>query len=1350
MHHRVLQRQMKKFGVEPDRPPPGQEEWARFLEHVNRFYHEADQDRYLLERSLSISSTEMQDLYEQLLQASESRVAAERDKLRAVISSLGAGLCTLDEQGRVLSINPEGERLLGCTEADVLDQPFFAWTVTSGDGQASRDGCSLEGVVASGEPCREEDGVFMRKDGTRLPVSYTINPIIEAGVLRGAVLVFFDITERKQAEHALRESEERHRTLLNHLPVGVYRSTPEGRFIKANPATADLFGAESVEALLEWDVQDLFYDAQDRDRFVGRLLRDGIVTYEFPVQRIDGKVIWVRDYARAIQDETDGSIFFDGMLLDITERKKAEEQFRQMHTELEHLFTTIPIGMCLLDHDLRYLYINKVLADFNGRPVADHIGQTLEEMIPDVAPLVAPLYRQVLETGKPCRGIEVRSGTQPEPERMRDWLVDLYDFRSVDGDMLGVLVILQDITERKQAEEIEQRRTKLLDLSQEIAQLGSWEWDVKTGEIQWSDELYRIFGLPVGSEIEWAVIRETAIHPDDRAMLSQRIDASQAAPDANLPPLEYRILRPDGTERSVWGNNVVFFDKDEQPVRMVCAIQDITERKQAERALRESEQRFRDLFESSPDAIFVEDLNGNVLDVNPAACRLHNSGPEHLIGQNVRALVPPDQREASMEAFARLVLGELDRLEGASWTADGQEVPVEIRASRITQDQQTALLLQVRDITERKQAEQRLRLLEAAALASLDGITISDARAEDYPLIYISPGFERMTGYTAEEVVGQNCRFLQNDDRDQPVLGQIRAAIEAGAECRVVLRNYRKDGALFWNELTLYPLHDGAGQLTHYVGIQRDITERKQAAQALLESEERYRELVETAQAIVWRGDPHTFQFTFVSKEAETLLGYPVARWLDEPTFWVDHMHPDDREWALELCARATREHRPHEFEYRMMAADGRVVWLRDIVKVMVEDNQLKESVGVMIDVTERKRVEEALRQSEERYTLAVSAGNVGVWDWNLKTNEIYIDPNLKQILGYEDHEIKNQLDDWGRLVHPDDQEKVMEAATAHLEGAAPVYEVEHRMLHRDGSIRWFVAVGTVMHDAHGNPVRMIGTDTDITERKHAEQERARINTQLEQRNRELQDFAYVASHDLQEPLRKIRAFADLMQEDYGDKVDETGHYFLDRMQDAAARMSGLITDLLAYSRVTTQVRPFGRVDLNSIVVDVLSDLEMQIEETGGRITVSNLPTIEADATQMHQLLQNFIGNALKFHQEEAPPVVEVIGHLEQRPAQNAEARQTVCRLEVRDNGIGFDEKYLDRIFTPFQRLHGRGAYAGTGMGLAICRRIVERHHGVITARSVPGEGTTFIVTLPVHQRPALIDGGEGERVSGG
>ena len=289
---------------------------------------------------------------------------------------------------------------------------------------------------------------------------------------------------------------------------------------------------------------------------------------------------------------------------------------------------------------------------------------------------------------------------------------------------------------------------------------------------------------------------------------------------------------------------------------------------------------------------------------------------------------------------------------------------------------------------------------------------------------------------------------------------------------------------------------------------------------------------------------------------------------------------------------------------------------------------------------------------------------------------------------------------------------------TFQAEGGAPVPTSEVIMAH---------------HSPEGHIEYISTIARDITERKRAEVEMARINAQLEQRNRELQDFAYVASHDLQEPLRKIRAFADLMREDYGQDVDEMGQHYLERMQDAAGRMSRLISDLLAYSRVTTKARPFEPVDLNDVVADVLSDLEMQISEAEGSVHVEPLPTIDSDPTQMRQLFQNFIANAIKFHAEGVRPVVNVTAAVEESDALG-EAPEPICRIEVSDNGIGFDEKYLDRIFTPFQRLHNRGEYAGTGMGLAICRRIVERHHGTLTARSTPGEGATFIVTLPVHQ----------------
>ena len=239
-------------------------------------------------------------------------------------------------------------------------------------------------------------------------------------------------------------------------------------------------------------------------------------------------------------------------------------------------------------------------------------------------------------------------------------------------------------------------------------------------------------------------------------------------------------------------------------------------------------------------------------------------------------------------------------------------------------------------------------------------------------------------------------------------------------------------------------------------------------------------------------------------------------------------------------------------------------------------------------------------------------------------------------------------------------------------------------------------------------------------------------NESLQRSNRELEQFASVASHDLQEPLRKIQAFGDRLQTRCAQGLGEQGRDYLTRMLSSATRMRSLIDALLSFSRITTKAQPFAPVDLSVTAQDVVSDLESRIEGAGGRVEIGTLPTLEADPLQMRQLLQNLISNGLKFARPGEPPVVQV----ESRVLPKVEGNGEISRFEllVRDNGIGFEEIYLDRIFELFQRLHGRQEYEGTGMGLAICRKIVERHGGTITARSAPEEGATFVVNLPLRQ----------------
>jgi PAS domain S-box-containing protein len=286
-----------------------------------------------------------------------------------------------------------------------------------------------------------------------------------------------------------------------------------------------------------------------------------------------------------------------------------------------------------------------------------------------------------------------------------------------------------------------------------------------------------------------------------------------------------------------------------------------------------------------------------------------------------------------------------------------------------------------------------------------------------------------------------------------------------------------------------------------------------------------------------------------------------------------------------------------------------------------------------------------------------------------------------------------------------------------------PIRDQERRLRHADGhSISVSVSISPVSEEDVQEGAVVIARD--IRARKRAEEELRLALTHLEQSNRELEDFAYVASHDLQEPLRKIQAFGDLLRSKHADALPEQARDYIERMQAAAKRMQVLINDLLSFSRVTTKAQPFVRVDLGEVAAEVVKDLEMRTHDSGGRIAIGPMPVIEADPLQMRQLLQNLAGNALKFHRPGVPPLVDVHGEIE-----NGQ-----CRITVADNGIGFEEKYAERIFTMFERLHARATYEGTGIGLAICRKIAERHGGEIVAHGRVGEGATFVVTLPARQ----------------
>jgi len=347
--------------------------------------------------------------------------------------------------------------------------------------------------------------------------------------------------------------------------------------------------------------------------------------------------------------------------------------------------------------------------------------------------------------------------------------------------------------------------------------------------------------------------------------------------------------------------------------------------------------------------------------------------------------------------------------------------------------------------------------------------------------------------------------------------------------------------------------------------------------------------------------------------------------------------------------------------------------------------------------------------------------GTDGTW---LQVNEA-----LCRTLGYTRPELK--ATSYQALIPPARRATALKRFRDLCHGRIDGYQVEQQLLKKSGAPRW---VRCSLAAATGSDSYMLGVVIqveDIEGRRGLEATASTSLGELERSNTELEVFASVAAHDLQEPLRKIRTFGDRLEHRFADSLGESGTDYLHRIQASAERMQNLIDDLLAFARVSMRGQPFERVDLNLVARDVAIDLEARLEESGGRIDLGELPAIDADATQMRQVFQNLLGNALKFAAPGRPPVVSVVSVDPVRPG--------MCSIEVRDNGIGFDPTYAKRIFEPFERLHGRSEYDGTGIGLAICRRIVERHGGTISADAHPGEGASFVVSLPLnHREPSL------------
>ncbi|MEM9442642.1 MAG: ATP-binding protein, partial [Pseudomonadota bacterium] len=496
---------------------------------------------------------------------------------------------------------------------------------------------------------------------------------------------------------------------------------------------------------------------------------------------------------------------------------------------------------------------------------------------------------------------------------------------------------------------------------------------------------------------------------------------------------------------------------------------------------------------------------------------------------------------------------------------------------------------------------------------------------------------------------------------------------------------------------------------------------------ALLSAKERFSALAKNIPGVVYQrvvrpnGD---IGYTYISEAAEDLFGVSPKEILSDPQALFDCHGPDYYATFRDRLLSASRALQLWDVEATIITRDGTRKFTHAIARPHREADGSVVWNGVILDQTRIKEaeIEAAAASTRTRDAIiesipqafALFDSNDRLVTWNSRFLELY--PELGDTIAYGTSyenllraEIKVGIDPV-----PDDKtfdQHAFERMEQHnLSG--------HVLQRRLPNGRWIL-----INEHRTGDGGVVVLHTDITELKDREAALARSN-------RELEAFASIASHDLQEPLRKVEAFGDRLRRKYEPELGDDGKMYIDRMQNSVVRMRALINDLLDYSRVTTKGKPFQPIDLNEVLEDVVSDLEVRIEEVEGEVTVAPLPVVDADRTQMHQLFQNLVSNALKFHNPDQSPKVQIRAEMVDL---GQHVKQRCCQIEVSDNGIGFDMKYADRIFGIFQRLHSRAEFEGTGIGLATCRKIVERHHGLIDVKSVSGEGSSFTIELPIR-----------------
>jgi PAS domain S-box-containing protein len=991
------------------------------------------------------------------------------------------------------------------------------------------------------------------------------------------------------------------------------------------------------------------------------------------------------------------------------------EELLRTHSELDaaqaryfDLYDLAPVGYCTINEKGMILETNLTLANFLGFNRNKLVNQTLNKFIHKEDRDIGDSHRKMLfVTGQP----------QADDIRMvkKNGAVLWFHLTAVaaqgaDGQIL-CHIAFSDITERNQAEEKladeRQQLNYILDVTKTRIDIIDCDYNLRYVDDSWQ----KIYGDPTGRKCyEYFMGRKS---PCDHCGIPKALDSRQVV-------ITEEVLTREGN-RAIEVHTIPFQNKEGEWLVAEFNI-DITTRKQAEEALRESEEKYRLIFKYSPLGFLYFNQKGEIVACNENFVQIIGSSQEKLIGLNMLNL--PDKN--IVLAVQKALSGCEGRYEGVYSSVTAKKItPVRCLFTPMNVGDGNILggVGIIEDITERKDMEDRLRENEARYKRIAENMSglVSEMDAEGL-LRYNSPSIRTILGYDPEELNNRNAfDFVHPEDHDR-VLAEYMEGVQTETEKEVEQRYRCKDGSYIWLRSTGRPIYGPDGNNIGMIVNSIDITERKKAEELLRIEEERFRTLAEQSSDIITLIDP-AGKIIYENAAVEHILGYNFQNRKNQSVF--EHVHPDDLNYFIDLFNLLIKgqEIPVKKAEMRIRHADGTWRILEVVANFVKKGENIEMIIANLRDITERKLSENALQKSEIKYRTLFESATDGI---AVMEKDIFIECN-QQILETFGYSRENFIGQTPYNLSPEYQpdgsnskEKALSMINAALAGNPQQFEWMHTRYD-----------GTPIHmEVSLNAIKEMGDFyiqvicRDISERKRSEREllnyRDHLESLVKERTKELEAFSYSVSHDLRAPLRSIEGFSQAIWEDFQDKLGDHGKDYLTRIRNASNLMTELIDDMLKLSRITRTDIDMIDVDLSDIAHSVMNNLKKSHPERTVNVKITDHLTDYADLRLMRIVFENLLGNAWKFTAKTSNAEIEF--------SQMINKGQKV--YYVRDNGAGFDENYAEKLFAPFQRLHNVEEYPGTGVGLAIVRRIINRHGGKVWAQGQTDQGATFYFTL--------------------